>query len=137
MVSLGELSDRAQDITTPKPQQLVDMTWRFRTPGAALPDALCRLRKFLTGPQHVTVILTEVPENHGLSITNANERQCILPQLQMGDPGAFIRIIEQWYPGRADEHFDEVFILPFGVTGWRRIEKTVIYAEFGQHLVDG
>lgn len=106
-----------------------DLTRAKDTPGDVF---LWRVRTFATGERHITGIITSRHDDDA-SLTTAAEYALRL--LQRGWPQSYIRVIEHQAPPR--ETFDELFPLPHGLVGRRRIPLTVIYSEFGHHLIDG
>lgn len=118
------------------PPMVRDCNFTYGTPGSALPSATRRLRVFATGEHHVTAILTEARDSRGVSITRA--AGSIRRQLDEEYPDKEVRIIERHkihdghIPG---ERFFECF-QHAGLPAHRPIGLLVIYAEFGDGLVD-
>lgn len=92
---------------------------------------------YRTVPGKLTVVLTETPAEHGMSITNAAAD--IHHQLQDRFPGEHLEHIEHWAatggPAGA-EHFDQVRLDPYGRVTWRRIPRATMRERFGPHITD-
>ncbi|MDG4857079.1 hypothetical protein P8605_02710 [Streptomyces sp. T-3] len=75
-------------------------------------------------------LVTELPDDAGMSITNAAE--AVRAELS-SIWGADCRIVEH-YPWPGDEHYDEQSRTPAGGIRWKRLNTDALRAELGPEL---
>jgi hypothetical protein len=111
--------------------RLIDATpLRYTVPGQARILRHCRTWALADGS--TLTLVTELPADQGMSITNAAEEVRAALEAKWGTG---CRIVEH-YPWPEDEHFDEQVRTPAGGIQWHRLNSDDLRAELGAVLDD-
>ncbi|MEU5900387.1 hypothetical protein [Streptomyces venezuelae] len=98
---------------------------RYNVPGQGTVARTCRTWALADGS--TLSLVTELPTDRGMSITNAADEVRAALEAKWG---AACRIVEH-YPWPGDEHYDEQARTPAGTTRWRRLNDGELRAELG------
>lgn len=135
--------------------------WEHRYAGYHSPDltAVCKVRAYIsqgtTTPPDLVVLITEMPENEGLSVTNGIEKIAteVIRKLRTFTAAWNSLTWVEHYPDRhppgmeSDSMFDEVFAVvqfsrgdglaePFGGPTWKHVERDEFLAWIGRADVE-
>jgi hypothetical protein len=109
-----------------------DRAWAY--PGFGNSLAVRRLRVWRVGPGRLVAVVQERYADGGTSVTNAAE--AIAARLAAESPDDVVEVVEHWYPGEPDEHFDAVHVDAQGRTVWRRMSTAAVVAWLGPEVLD-
>lgn len=114
---------------TPASLVLSDPTFTFGTPHGS---STRTLRLWRTNAGGTVAVITEHPDDTGMSVTNAAEYAWAAVQRQHCTPGTRVTVIEH-YPGDPvrEETFDEITVDPDGRARWTHLDRGLVLLSLG------